>query len=211
MDQWLMAIPAIADSLFTTDRVCYEKLEICTDKKIQVLDEKKFVKRVLDSKPHYIQNDDYINNIYAQIAKSKGRRKTINSLYFTDVHLDLEYTVGAPTECDWVICCRNMPGEKARKGDKGAGPWGSHSCDLPQRTFKSMLEYIKSEQPNLKAKFMVWGGDNSSHNVWNITPEDIWKSTQNITDTIMEVLSDAKPQLEFLPAVGNHDNFAPNQ
>jgi len=28
---------------------------------------------------------------------------------------------------------------------------------------------------------------------------------------VKEVLGDAKPQLEFLPAVGNHDNFEPNQ
>ena len=59
-----MAIPAIADSLFNGDRVCNEQLGICSDKKIKVLDEKKYVKRVLDSKPHYLKNDDYINNIY---------------------------------------------------------------------------------------------------------------------------------------------------
>jgi len=128
------------------------------------------VKRLQDSKPELIKNDDYINKLYERISKSKTPRKTINSLYFTDVHLDLEYTPGAPATCDWIICCRNMPGEKRKAGVKDAGKWGEYSCDLPESTLRNMLEFMKSEQPNLKAKFLVWGGDNSSHNVWNVTP-----------------------------------------
>ena len=50
-----------------------------------------------------------------------------------------------------------------------------------------MMEYIANEvQPDI----IFWTGDNSSHNVWNNTTEEVIEYTKTITDTIKDAIKD---------------------
>ena len=45
----------------------------------------------------------------------------------------------------------------------------------------NMLEYVRDE---IKPEAFIWTGDNSAHNVWDNTEEEIIEYTVNITQTI---------------------------
>jgi len=73
----------------------------------------------------------------------------LRALQVTDVHLDLSYLVGSPTECGLPCCCMESTG-LAAPGEAGAGFWGDYNCDLPSRTFTAMVEQIaKTEAGNI--------------------------------------------------------------
>lgn len=91
------------------------------------------------------------------------------------MHIDFEYQTGAPNVCEFPICCRAWPASKAQSGS--AGYWGDYLCDLPSRTLKTMFEFINKNQDTLKTDFITWTGDNSAHNVWDNTNEEITNYT----------------------------------
>ena len=140
MDEWNLAIPAVAKSLFTQDRICNEAVGFCTDHVTTELSSSEYVQKRLKNKPDLIKNDTFLDDLYQRAAGSgNGSRPTVNSLHFGDIHLDQKYEVGAPVKCDFVNCCRNYPGLEVKQGDPVAGKWGEYSCDLPHRTLKNML------------------------------------------------------------------------
>ena len=97
---------------------------------------------MLADKPKLIANNTYLDDIYNQIDvdNQKGaNRSTINSIHFSDFHVDLEYTEGAPAECDALFCCRNYPDETPSKDVRKAGRWGDFNCDMPFDALESML------------------------------------------------------------------------
>lgn len=55
-------------------------------------------------------------------------------------------------------------------------------CDLPEITFKSMLDYIKN---TIKPDIIFWTGDNSPHDIWEITPDEDKNSTRLVTELLM--------------------------
>ena len=87
---------------------------------------------------------------------------------------------------------------------KKAGRWGDYECDVPHRTFRSMLEFIRDQ--NLKEeivpKFITLTGDYGAHEVWASTFEQVYSYTVNMTNTFKEVLGTNIP---VIPALGNHD------
>ena len=102
------------------------------------------------------------------------------------MHLDLEYEVGALASCDSFLCCR---AESYTEGDVNvrAGEWGSNYglCDIPMKTFESMMNYIVEEvQPDI----IFWTGDNSSHNTWNNTLEEITHYSELVTNMIKDAI-----------------------
>ena len=74
-----------------------------------------------------------------------------------------------------------------------------------------MLDYIaENQQEVFQANFVSWTGDNSAHNIWDITYDEILESTKNVTRTIKEVLGKLEPKIEFYPSIGNHDVYLPD-
>jgi len=72
-----------------------------------------------------------------------------------------------------------------------------------------MFEYIRDNQDTLKTEFITWAGDNSGHNVWDNSNEEVLDYTVNITKTLTEVLgSDSK--IPIYPTMGNHDTWPVN-
>lgn len=90
-----------------------------------------------------------------------------------------------------------------------AGHWGDYNCDIPHWTLKNMFEYIRDNQDTLKTEFITWAGDNSGHNVWDNSNEEVLDYTVNITDTLNEVLG-SDSQIPIYPTMGNHDTWPVN-
>lgn len=100
----------------------------------------------------------------------------------SDPHIDFKYEEGAATECNFPICCRdNGPAQIIKEGSRLAGKWGDYKCDIPHRTLKHMFDYIADNQDTLKVDFLTWTGDNSAHNVWDNSHEEVTEYTKNIT------------------------------
>jgi len=72
-----------------------------------------------------------------------------------------------------------------------------------------MFELIGTNQHQLKTDFITWVGDNSAHNVWDNTNEEVAEYTNNITQTLKDALgSDSK--IQIFPSLGNHDTWPVN-
>lgn len=69
-----------------------------------------------------------------------------------------------------------------------------------------MLQYIKEE---IKPDMVVWTGDNSAHNVWDNTNEEVIEYTKNITDTIKGIFEGT--DITVFPIQGNHDTWPINE
>ncbi len=83
------------------------------------------------TKPDLIKNDDFQDELHKQIASSEQQRKTLSLIQFTDLHIDLDYIVGANKNCKNIICCRKENGI-ATDPENAAGPFGSVAlCDIP--------------------------------------------------------------------------------
>ena len=95
---------------------------------------------------------------------------TIKAVHISDVHIDMEYMAGTNSICDSLLCCREDSGMPGPSG-VAAGEWGSNQgglCDLPQKTFANMLDFVVNE---VKPDVIFWTGDNSAHDIWKNTVE----------------------------------------
>jgi sphingomyelin phosphodiesterase len=43
------------------------------------------------------------------------------------------------------------------------GSFGDSGCDIPTKTFESMIKFIKN---NIKPDFILWTGDLIPHDIW---------------------------------------------
>lgn len=99
----------------------------------------------------------------------------MRSIQLADLHIDFYYKEGAANECNFPICCRdNGPELLEVEGASKAGKWGDYKCDIPTLTLKNMFEFIANNQDTLKTSFITWVGDNSAHNVWDNTNEEVY-------------------------------------
>ena len=71
-----------------------------------------------------------------------------------------------------------------------------------------MFDFIGSNQDTLKTDFITWVGDNSAHNVWDNTNEEITRYTVNITETLKDSLKNTN--IDIFPIQGNHDTWPVN-
>lgn len=164
---------------------------------------------MLKGKPDIIKKNDFVNNLYSAIAHDTNPRETVRSIQISDPHMDFHYQEGQPNKCNFPICCRdNGPDNKAEPGSEGAGYWGDYQCDMPHRTLKKMFEWIADNQDELKTDFITWVGDNSAHNVWDNTNEEVTDYTNNITQTMKEALGHLN--ITVFPSLGNHDVWPVN-
>ena len=69
-------------------------------------------------------------------------------------------------------------GFPTHEDDIAAGEWGSTMCDIPAKTFKSMLDHIvETDLPDM----VFWTGDNSAHNIWNNNANESIMYTVEVT------------------------------
>ena len=135
----------------------------------------------------------------------------VRSIQISDPHLDFYYQEGMPVDCGFPICCRdNGPKQWAYAAEDSplSGYWGDYNCDIPHRVLDSMFEFIRDNQDTLQTKFITWVGDNSAHNVWSNTNQEVTDYTVNIAQTIQHYLNGTG--IEVYPALGNHDTWPVN-
>lgn len=65
-----------------------------------------------------------------------------------------------------------------------------------------MLSYVKEE---IKPDMFIWTGDNSAHNVWSNTNEEVTEYTIAITEEIKAYFVDTG--ITVMAVQGNHDTW----
>ena len=142
---------------------CTEVFDVCPswNSNYIELEPTKYADEILSSKPDIVKNDDFIDNLYKEIAADPKReeRPTLKFVHFTDIHMDLKYRAGASKKCSDVICCRasnGFPKDPALQ----AGPLGSFGCDIPIDVVTTMGDIINKE---IKPDVVLWGGDVTPH------------------------------------------------
>lgn len=131
-------LDTLSGEIFTELRICDEFLGFCSRPKYETLEISDFQARVLADKPAEIQDDMYVNNLYAQIYADPEPRRTLTMLHLSDMHIDLEYKEGTAATCDSIFCCREEFGYPTDPS-QAAGKWGSFQCDLPVVTLQHLL------------------------------------------------------------------------
>jgi sphingomyelin phosphodiesterase len=102
------------------------------------------------------------------------------------------------------MCCRPEAGYPTDDYLK-AGKWGGYECDLPKKTLQSMLDHVKDI---VKPDFFFWTGDNSPHNTWANTAEEVTNYTLEITKMVKDTFKDS--EIKVYPCLGNHDTWPVN-
>lgn len=135
--------------------------------------------------------------MYREIANDTNERPTINIVQFTDLHIDLDYQVGANNVCDNVLCCRKEDG-MATDPAQAAGPYGSPTvCDVP----KSVLDKMTEKVNELKPDTLFWTGDVAPHDQWNYSQEYV----ENYQTFLFNYMQENLSQWTTFPLEGNHD------
>lgn len=194
-------IKGLRHKVFNSDVICETKLQWCKPRHFKARDLDAEIALILADKPESLKNDDFIDNLYQEIADDKAagiERETISFYHLADLHIDLQYTTGAKNaHCGGVVCCR---GKEAKKPEDRAGKWGDYHCDLPIDTLKQLhLTQSNGGDPD----FIVWTGDNVAHDPHKHASESV-NATLEITNYIKKHYNDTI----VFPIHGNHE-FAP--
>ena len=184
------------------NRVCDESLGLCTKPAIEEIDVKKVVDDILKEKPSQIRDDNFINNMYSEVSRNLSERTILKAVHISDTHMDFEYKIGAKVKCGGVVCCREESGMELEFGESGAREWGEYECDPPKKTFDNMLDYIVT---TVKPDVLFWTGDNSPHNTYDNTEEEVLNYTVTTTQMIKDKL--AGSNITVVPIQGNHDTW----
>lgn len=177
---------------------CEEIVKVCDTDYYKPLKIEDFTDRVLSDKPKELENDDFIQNLYKDIAKDKKKRRTIKIAHVADAHVDLDYAVGYAGECNGIICCREKFG-KPEDPSLQAGEWGSYMCDLPYKTAESAMQFIRDE---IEPDALIWTGDITPHDGYNLDEQQAETYADVITKLFKENFEEKLP---IFPVQGNHD------
>lgn len=157
---------------------CEKVAMVCESEEFKFLDPNDYVRALLADKPDHIQSDNYLNNLYEQINSDPNPRKTIKIAHFTDLHVDLEYAVGAAINCENILCCRAVEGFPVDPRNQ-ATEYGNYFCDVPPNLFYMMGDYIKQE---INPDVIFWTGDTPPHDNWNYSLETTQMYTKFLSD-----------------------------
>jgi len=179
-------LPVLAESFLSADYFCAEVLSLCSFPTYTKFYAKDYVSAMTATKPDMIQDNNYLNNLYDFIKSDTNPRRTLKAVHISDPHIDFLYSPGSNANCGNFICCRSETGLPADPKD-AAGIWGDYACDIPHNVLTSMLEYVRD---TVKPDMFIWTGDNSAHNVWNNTNDEVTAYVVNITETIKDIFAD---------------------
>ena len=73
-------VDVLQNHLLTRQRICDEILGVCNRPHITEIAVEDAVAEILENKPEAIQDDNFINNLYAEIAADTNERKTLNAI-----------------------------------------------------------------------------------------------------------------------------------
>ena len=166
----------------------------------------------------YESIDDYARRILKnRNEKEKNISPSNNNTEFsfiqvTDIHLQLDYKENKVINCNIPLCCRDSPeelGYKNNKNHKGeeilySKKYGAvGKCDGNIEVVKAFAKEAKK----IKHDFILFTGDYSAHNIWEVTQEEIIEATQI---SVNEMAKEIGEEIPIYPAIGNHEKPPPD-
>ena len=192
--------------LFNREKIC-TSFFICKPT-IEYESVEEYAKRILKTKN--INKKIETNN---NINKVSGENE-FSFIQITDTHLQLDYQENKVINCNIPLCCRNTPEElgfKNNKNHKGeelkfSKKYGAAGkCDANIEIVKAFAKEAKKIKS--KIDFILFTGDFSAHNVWEVSQEEIIDATKITVDEITKELGKDIP---IYPAIGNHEKAPPD-
>jgi len=128
-------------------------------------------------------------------------------LHIGDIHLDLKYSVGSPTECLFgatgLGCCRSN--SIPLSGSGIAGIWGNVNCDTAPLFLNATLQWAASNLSPLDA--IIWTGDSVDHHDVTQTWVDNYAEIRQATRWLQKYFR----LVPVVPCLGNHDTYPIDQ
>ena len=193
--------------LFNKEKIC-TSLFICKPS-IEYESIEEYARRILKNKNNHINKEkqDNSNN-----SKENEEERQFTFVQLTDTHLQLDYQEGKVINCNIPLCCRNTPEElgfknnKNHKGDelifsKKYGAAGK--CDANLEVLRAFSIEAKKANPD----FILFTGDFSAHNVWEVYQDEIIEATKISVD---EMVKEFGENIPIYPAIGNHEKAPPD-
>jgi hypothetical protein len=146
------SVPAISQGLtgflLTPEYSCEHEWGACANHGWYTLaNPQHYIDKMMLHKPAFLKKDNYMNYLYEELNAAYNNpenapRKTLSMVHFTDLHLDLDYVVGANKICKNVMCCRAEDG-MATDPKMAAGPYGAMAlCDGPRDLLYKMGDKV---------------------------------------------------------------------
>ena len=181
--------------LQTTQHICANLLKLCQET-YQPFDVEAFRRKINSEFPVPV-------NLLGSNRQNrkKSAAKSFKALVLNDIHIQNDYSHGAPTDCGQPGgCCSNRFQPKPGS-DRRAGYWGTAdaACDAPDYLFFKTVEFIKNSTD--KPDFIFMLGDNTGHNFFELEPQILVDSTKIIIDTLKQTF----PDIPTIPVLGNHE------
>lgn len=195
-----VVLESIGKRLLNKETIC-TSLHFCSPS-IEYESYDEFAERVLKNKPKT-----------EEIPKKFNKEdKEFTFVQIADIHLEEEYKEGTVSNCGIPLCCRQTPEElgwtngTTPNGEpiKLAGKFGSTGdCDASIE----MVTAFAEEAVKIKPDFILFTGDNSAHNVWEVTQKEIIHSTELSLKEIEKIFGKDTP---IYPTIGNHEKAPPD-
>ena len=189
--------------LLNREKIC-TSLFICKSS-VEYESIEEYGRRILKNKNNHIKKEKEEN-------KNNSKGKEFTFIQLTDTHLQLDYQEGKVINCNIPLCCRNTPeelGYKNNKNHKGeellfSKKYGAAGkCDANLEALKA----FSIEAKKLKPDFILFTGDFSAHNVWEVSQDEIIEATQVSVD---EMVKEVGENIPIYPAIGNHEKAPPD-
>ena len=187
--------------LFNREKIC-TSLFICNpSKEYESIEE--YGRKILKDK---------INHIKKEETSQNQNQKEFTFVQLADTHLQIDYKEGKVVNCNIPLCCRNTPEElgfKDNKNHKGeelkfSKKYGAAGkCDANLETLKAFSKEVKRIRPD----FVLFTGDFSAHNVWEVSQEEVIEVTKISVD---EMIKEFGEDIPIYPVIGNHEKAPPD-
>lgn len=190
-------LPMVYNQLLSDENLCTFNLRVCDTDKYKAIDVDQWVADKVSEKSEVAKSNDFVDKLYQSLGDKEG---DVKIAIISDLHIDYDYTPGMSKECGKPVCCRSDSG-LPKDPSKAAGKWGDYKCDLNERMLLTMLDKIRSMNPDV----VFWVGDTIPHNLESLTFEGNVQIMTNVTNLIKEYFFDSG--INVVPVIGNHDSF----
>ena len=176
---------SIVNSEFSAEKVC-QYLHICPK-------QERDVSRIPQTP---LESDSLLKNpTPVGLFESDSTGTVIRFVHISDFHLDPNFKEGAPSTCNFFLCCHDT-----MTGNNPAGMYGAYGCDLPVTTANLVLNHLATLKD---IDFVLYGGDNPPHDLWAET----YQSQMDIETSVISMFKKHYPNTPFYPVLGNHESY----
>ena len=202
-----IVIESTLKRLLNSETIC-SSLYICKPS-IEYESIEDYAKKILKTKLNVEKYNNINNN---QINLNNKEKKEFSFAQITDTHMQLDYQIGKVINCNIPLCCRDTPEQLGFKNNKNhlgeelrySLKYGAvGKCDGNLEVLKSLAKEIKHKNID----FILFTGDFSAHDVWEINQDDVIRITQISVDILVEEIGQDIP---IYPAIGNHEKAPPD-